>query len=143
MSPKLTTAGLLRYEWPAFNGTLSLQAEGKYDSPVYFTTLNAPVERRAALFLGDVRGGYSFKTNGYAVDLTAFVRNVTNRVWFTYGVDTSSLGFAQYSLAPPRIFGGNRAISLSLSSGYQTQHQLLGYICIGTYPASPRLPDSA
>jgi iron complex outermembrane receptor protein len=106
MSPKLTTAGLLRYEWPAFNGTLSLQAEGKYDSPVYFTTLNAPVERRAALFLGDVRGGYSFKTNGYAVDLTAFVRNVTNRVWFTYGVDTSSLGFAQYSLAPPRIFGG-------------------------------------
>jgi len=110
MAPQASATSLLRYEWPALGGTLALQGDGKYDSAQYFTTFNAPVELDRARFIGNVRAFYTYKASQYSWELSAFVRNVTDKLYFSYGADISSLGFAQYTLAPPRVAGATVSV---------------------------------
>jgi iron complex outermembrane receptor protein len=111
MAPKASVTSLLRYEWPAFDGTLALQGDGKYDSVEYYTTFNAPVERDAAKFVGNVSTSYTHTAGQYTWKATVFVRNVTERLYSLYQADLSSLGYEQYTLAPPRTYGATVSLN--------------------------------
>jgi iron complex outermembrane receptor protein len=106
MAPESALNGLVRYEWSAFGGTLALQADGKYETDQYFTTFNAPVEYIPSRFVGNARASYAFEAGPSDVEVAFFVRNFTDELYALYTADVSALGFAQITLAPPRVMGG-------------------------------------
>jgi iron complex outermembrane receptor protein len=106
MSPESAVTGLLRYEWSAFGGTLALQADGKYETQQYFTTFNAPVDRVPSRLIANARASYAFDVGASSLEVALFARNVTDELYAVYEADVSALGFAQITLAPPRVIGG-------------------------------------
>lgn len=110
MAPSSALNGLLRYEWSALGGTLALQADGKYETEQYFTTFNAPVDRVPSRLIANARASYAVDVGSSNVEVALFARNVTDELYPVYGADISALGFAQITLAPPRVLGGEVTI---------------------------------
>lgn len=107
MSPKSSLNALVRYEWSALGGTLALQADGKYEAAQYFTTFNAPVDFVPSRFIANARASYTRKTESHSFEVALFARNLSDKLYMLYGADVSALGFQQYTLAPPRVFGAS------------------------------------
>lgn len=110
MAPANSLNGLLRYEWSALGGTFALQADAKYETEQYFTTFNAPVDRVPSRLVANARASYAFDMGPSNVEVALFARNLTDELYSLYEADISALGFAQITLAPPRVFGGEVTI---------------------------------
>lgn len=106
MAPSNALNGLVRYEWSALGGTFALQADAKYESEQFFTTFNAPVDRVPARTVANARASYAFDVGSTGLEVAIFARNLTDETYALYGADVSALGFVQYTLAPPRVIGG-------------------------------------
>jgi iron complex outermembrane receptor protein len=85
---------------------LALQADGKYETQQYFTTFNAPVDRVPSRLIANARASYAFDVGDSSLEVALFARNVTDELYAVYEADVSALGFAQITLAPPRVIGG-------------------------------------
>ena len=102
-APNLAVNGLVRYEWPAFGGTLALQGDFTYSDNFCFTVLCAPVDREGSYFIGNVRATYFSPDDRWRV--TAFVNNVGDEAHRLYSLDISGLGIANDAYALPRWAG--------------------------------------
>jgi iron complex outermembrane receptor protein len=102
-APKWSVNGHARYEWSMFAGTLSAQADIKWDDSSYFSAFNAPVDLEARHAITNARLGYASGSGNW--DVAAFLQNVFNRQYRVYDLDLSSIGFATPVYGPPRWWG--------------------------------------
>ncbi len=104
-APGFSGSTLVRYEFPLFGGTGSLQGDILHSGSFCFTVLCAPVERERAYQVGNLRIG--FTPDGDRWDISAFVNNVTQSAYRVYAFDESLFGgnVAQ-AYGRPRTFGG-------------------------------------
>src|SRR4029079_2695224 len=82
----------------------------KWDDDQYFTMLNAPVDFEPAHAVTNARFGYTTADSRW--DVSAFIRNLTDRRYRVYNLDLSPLGFNQSVYAPPRLWGVTLAYHL-------------------------------
>lgn len=103
MTPPVSINFLARYAWPAFGGTLSIQADGQCVDDYYFHVLNAPQSKEDSHFVGNAR--LTFMAPDDRWQLASFVKNVFENKYRNYTNDISSLGYELDVYAPPRWVG--------------------------------------
>jgi iron complex outermembrane receptor protein len=103
-SPDVAANALVRYEWPAFNGNLAIQAWANYQDELYFDIQNSPVSLEDGYTIGNLRVSYAAQDDRW--ELAAFVNNVTDEEYLSYTFDfTNTFGFNQQSYGAPRWYG--------------------------------------
>ena len=101
-APKLTVNGLVRYEWPATNGTWSAEVNGKWNSRQWLENINAPVDLQPSYAVADLHFGYASDRNW---ELNAWVKNATNKYYRVYNLDVSFFGYNESVYGNPRWWG--------------------------------------
>jgi iron complex outermembrane receptor protein len=105
LSPEVSFNGLIRYEWPAFGGSLSVQADYGWQDDQNFNLIETPVVREDAYGIANARIGYSSGDGHWSV--AAWVKNFTDEEYRTYAFDTTAFfGSIENVPGPKRWFGG-------------------------------------
>lgn len=103
-APDVSVSALVRYEWPAFGGTLAVQGWGNYQSDTWFDIQNHPVSKENGYAIANFRASYA--PEGDAWEVYAFVHNAFDEEYKSYTFDFSGLfGFNQQAFGPPRWWG--------------------------------------
>jgi iron complex outermembrane receptor protein len=107
-APPWSVNAVARYEWPAFGGQLSAEADAKWNKAQYLELINAEddlqpsyvvMNARAAFTSGDGRWEYSI-----------YCKNCADRWYRIYNLDLSGfIGIDQSVYGPPRTFGASVA----------------------------------
>lgn len=96
--------GLIRYSWPAFNGTLTAQADFVYVSEYFLNLSNAPAVREDGYAVGNARLAY--RTADEKSELALFVNNVWDEEYVTMAFDLAGFfGLTQQFYGKPRWAG--------------------------------------
>ena len=104
-APDFSLNGLVRYEWPAFGGTMSVQGDFNLVGDHCFTVICHPTEEEDTYFVGNLRAGYT--TGDGKWNATLFVNNVSDEEYRLFALDASFIGFGNGLYAKPRWFGGS------------------------------------
>jgi iron complex outermembrane receptor protein len=103
-APEVTVSALIRYEWPAFDGRLAVQAWGNYQSETFYDILNHPVSKEDGYTVVNFRTSYVPANENW--EIYAFVNNAFEEEYLTYTFDfTIPFGFNQQAFGPPRWWG--------------------------------------
>ena len=108
-APSLAANGVIRYEWPAFGGSLALQADFNYSGDFCFTVVCAPIDRESSYFVGNLRASYTAPDSRWR--LTVFANNAGDEEYRLYSLDISGLGIANEAYAAPRWIGATLSYS--------------------------------
>jgi iron complex outermembrane receptor protein len=103
-APAWSVNAVARYEWDIPTGKLAIEADTKWNDHEYLELLNAPVDYQPSYALSNARLTYS--SGGGHWDVSAWVKNLTDKYYRVYNLDLSALGFNQGVYGPPRTFGG-------------------------------------
>lgn len=85
LTPDWNLNGLIRYEWPAFDGSVAAQLDATYMGEHYFQLKNSPVAKEDAYILSNARVSYTSPDQSWRVD--AFVNNLTDEEYRTMAFD--------------------------------------------------------
>jgi iron complex outermembrane receptor protein len=106
ISPKMTLNGLVRYEWPAFGGTLSAQLDGNWRDKVNFNLVPTPALEENSYALLNARIGYATKNDKWKA--AVFVHNLADEKYRVYAFDTSGdWGALEDVMGTPRWIGAS------------------------------------
>ena len=110
LAPEWKVSMLGRYvrELPA-GSRVAFQADATYYAEQYFDAFNSPNHREPGYTVGNVRASWYSPASKW--EITAFVDNVTDKVYRTTAFDLAFLGFATDVYGKPRWAG--------LSVGYK------------------------
>ena len=104
LAPDFSLNGLIRYEWPAFSGSLAVQTDFTYQDDVYFDIQNHPVSSQDAYDVWNARISYYGSSENWSV--SAFVNNMFEEEYRAYTFDVTNLfGFNQVGYGRPRWAG--------------------------------------
>jgi iron complex outermembrane receptor protein len=103
LSPDVNLNGMVRYAWPAFDGTLAVQSDFKYLSGHYFSISNAPVTRQSNYLVANARVSYTTADDRW--ELAGYVKNLTDKKYDVIGFDVSSSGFTERFPGDPIWWG--------------------------------------
>lgn len=104
-APKWSYDGVVRYQWPMFNGTMAIQGDLTYVGRRVFNTVNHPALFDGAYTL--VNGRLSYTTQDDKWTLALWVKNLTAARYTSFAFDFSgSDGTAPATVNPPRWVGG-------------------------------------
>lgn len=114
-APKHTLAGSVRLDAPVDEavGRISAQLSGSYRSSTIMADLTSFNLATQTVFPTSVLKGFGTldgrieweEVLGSSVDLSVFVRNLTDKEYFNAGQDVSALGFASFIEGAPRTYG--------------------------------------
>lgn len=108
LAPKASFNGLVRYEWAALGGMLSVQGDYAWQDSQNFNLIYTPVIHEGAYGIANFRLAYTSGNDRWTGAL--FVRNATDEDYRTYAFDTSgSFGAIENVPGPQRWFGGSLA----------------------------------
>jgi iron complex outermembrane receptor protein len=102
-APKTALNALVRYEWPAFGGSLSAQVDGQWNDKQFLEGTNSEVSLEPSYAVWNAHLG--FTTAGDKFNVTAYLRNAGNKAYRTYDLDLGLLGIVEQAFAPPRQAG--------------------------------------
>ncbi len=103
-APRWSINAVVRYEWNLAGGTASVSADSKWNSVQYLELINAQVDREPSYALSNARLAYS--TGDGKWDVSAYVRNLTNKQYRVYNLDLSGfIGSNQGVYGTPRTYG--------------------------------------
>lgn len=102
-APKWSINASARYEWNIPIGQLAVEADTKWNAGEYLELLNAPVDYQSSYALSNAR--FSYTTNDGHWDVTAWVKNLTDKYYRVYNLDLSAIGFDEQVFGPPRTYG--------------------------------------
>lgn len=100
-TPNLSLTALVRYDWNIPSGTLSAQADGRYQSSQFFDAFNSPINREPGYGIANLRLFYTAADKRWSTSL--YVENLSNTVYRTFALDLG--GVAQQWLGVPRTYG--------------------------------------
>jgi len=103
LSPDVNLNGMVRYAWPAFDGTLAVQSDFKYLSGHYFSIANAPVTHQSNYLVANARVSYTTADDRW--ELAGYVKNLTDKKYDVIGFDVSSSGFTERFPGDPIWWG--------------------------------------
>jgi iron complex outermembrane receptor protein len=103
-APSWSVNSVASYEWEIPTGKLAIEADTKWNAHEYLELLNAPVDYQPSYALSNARLTYSSGVGHW--DVSAWVKNLTDKYYRVYNLDLSALGFNQGVYGPPRTFGG-------------------------------------
>lgn len=104
LAPEYSLNGLVRYQWPAFSGSLAAQVDFTWQDDVYFDIQNHPVSSQESYDVWNARVSYYSAEENWSV--TAFVNNLSDEEYRGYSFDVTNLfGFNQVSYGRPRWAG--------------------------------------
>ena len=103
-APRFSGSALVRYEWPALNGLMGLQATASVQDHIFYDIQNVPVSFKNGYTVTNLRASYTPDSKKWEV--AAFVNNLTNEEYLSYTFDfTATFGFNQQAYGPPRWAG--------------------------------------
>ena len=102
-APKTNLNAVVRYEIPLRAGSLAFQVDAKYQSLQYFAVNNDPLLAQGAFTLANAHVSYAMLND--RLNVTAWVRNLSNKQYLNAGYDVSAFGFDQLAVGDPRTFG--------------------------------------
>lgn len=103
MSPKATVNSLVRYQWDAFGGVMSLQGEAMYTDDQYFDITNTTLGTEDSYTIANFRAMYVTGSGDSSIAL--WVNNVTDEEYRIYAIQVPGLGFSQSMVGMPRWAG--------------------------------------
>jgi iron complex outermembrane receptor protein len=105
ISPEVSFNGLVRYSWPAFGGSLSVQADYGWQADQNFNLIETPVVHEDAYGVANARIGYDSEGGKWSVSV--WVKNLTDEEYRTYAFDTTAFfGAIENVPGHKRWFGG-------------------------------------
>ena len=106
LAPGVTFNGLARYEWPAFGGSLSVQADYVWQDDQNFNLVPTPVIQEPSYGVANARFAYTSADESWSA--AVFVKNFTDTDYRTYAFDsTAFFGSIEDVPGPKRWFGGS------------------------------------
>ncbi len=103
-APRWSINAVARYEWAVAGGTASVSADTKWNAVQYLELINAQVDREPSYALTNARLAYN--TGDGKWDVSAYVRNLTNKEYRVYNLDLSGFtGSNQSVYGTPRTYG--------------------------------------
>jgi len=100
-APPLQASAIIRYEWDAFGGKLSVQSDASYTDPFYYNLRNFDADKYGRTAMVNAGLGWSNET----WELNFRVKNLTNVHQGIQGFDLATLcGCNEVSYKPPRFF---------------------------------------
>jgi iron complex outermembrane receptor protein len=103
-SPKFSGNALVRYEFPALNGHIGLQATATVVDHLYYDIQNVPISLESGYTIANARVSYEPENKKWEV--AAFVNNAFDEKYLSSTFDfTSTFGFNQQAFGPPRWAG--------------------------------------
>jgi iron complex outermembrane recepter protein len=100
-APPLQASAIIRYEWEAFGGKLSVQSDASYTDPFYYNLRNFDADKYGRTAMVNAGLGWSNET----WELNFRVKNLTNVHQGIQGFDLATLcGCNEVSYKPPRFF---------------------------------------
>lgn len=105
-APEFQAAGIARYEWPAFDGNMSVQADVSYSDEFFYNLRNFEADKFDSYTMVNARLGWISQEQTWEAAL--IVNNVTDERAGIQGFDIASLcGCNEISYRPPRWYGFN------------------------------------
>lgn len=105
-APELQLNALLRYEWPAFGGKLSIQGDASYSDEFFYNLRNFDADKFDSYVMVNTR--LAWASNDGKWEGAFSVRNVTDTDAGILGFDlATACGCNEISFQPPRWFGFN------------------------------------
>jgi len=102
-APAFNTFGSIQYHYDAGSaGVFTLQAEGHYQSSIFFYVENDPLEYQGGYAVFNLRGRWQSANSRYSAEV--FVENVANKAYATHAFDSAS-DFSFRTPGLPRLFG--------------------------------------
>lgn len=103
MSPSATVNALVRYEWDAFGGSMSVQGDMRYTDEQYFDITNTTLGTEDSYTIGNLRTTFVTASGNSSISL--WVNNVTDEEYRIYAIQVPGLGFSQSIIGMPRWAG--------------------------------------
>jgi len=105
-TPKWNTTGLLRYEWPFYQGHLAWQADFTYRSQHFFSLTRAPASTQGKYVIGNARFSYAPEDRKW--EAAVFVNNIADQEYLVQTFDLGAvLGMTEQYFGLPRWVGGS------------------------------------
>ncbi len=105
-TPKWNTTGLLRYQWPAWQGHLAAQADFTYRSKHFFSLTQAPASTQGKYVIGNARLSYTPSDERW--EAAVFVNNIADQNYLVQTFDLGAvLGMTEQYFGMPRWVGGS------------------------------------
>jgi iron complex outermembrane receptor protein len=102
-APELSLNWLLRYAVPVARGELAAQVDGRWNDDQYLEGTNSEVSFEGSYAVWNARLSYSLA--GDDIEVSAWVKNLTDEEYRLYNLDIGLLGFIEQVYAPPRQYG--------------------------------------
>jgi iron complex outermembrane receptor protein len=105
-APEFQAAGLIRYEWPALNGMLNVQADVTYSDEYFYNLRNFDADKYDSYTKVGASIGWTSNEDRWGISL--YIRNLTDERIGIQGFDLATLcGCNEISFQPPRWYGLN------------------------------------
>jgi iron complex outermembrane receptor protein len=102
-SPEFSLAGIARYTVPLTWGRVSAQTDFSYTSAQYYSADNNGSLSQDGYWL--LNGHIRYETADARYSLTAWMKNIADKKYFTAGLSNASFGFMEVFPGLPRTFG--------------------------------------
>jgi iron complex outermembrane recepter protein len=102
-APKWSLNAAAEYEWSLPSGSLSFDADSKWDKTQYLELINAPVDVQPSYVVTNARLTYKSQSGRWEVGL--YGKNIFDHIYRQYNLDLSSFGWNLGVYAPPRLYG--------------------------------------
>ncbi len=103
-APEIQIAGLVRYEWPAFNGMLHITGDVSYSDEFFYNLRNFDADKYDDYVMVNAGIGWTSGDGRWQAKLN--VNNVTDERAGIHGFDLATLcGCNEISFQPPRWYG--------------------------------------
>ena len=102
-APKWSLNAAAEYEWPLPSGSVSFDADSKWNKTQYLELINAPVDVQPSYVITNARLTYKSQSGSWEVGL--YGKNIFDRIYRQYNLDLSSVGWNLGVYAPPRLYG--------------------------------------
>jgi iron complex outermembrane receptor protein len=107
-APPWSINAVARYEWAAFGGQLSAEADAKWNKAQYLELINAEDDLQGSYTVMNARA--SFTPGNGRTEYSIYCKNCIDRWYRIYNLDLSGfLGIDQSVYGPPRTFGASFA----------------------------------
>ncbi|MDC0404071.1 TonB-dependent receptor [Porticoccaceae bacterium] len=102
-APELQVTGLVRYEWPAMGGMMSIQGDVSYSDEFYYNLRNFDADKFDSYVISNAQLGWVDSTANWQVSFA--VRNITDERAGVQGFDLATLcGCNEVAYRDPRSF---------------------------------------
>lgn len=103
-APELQAVGMVRYEWPALGGMMSIRGDASYSDEFFYNLRNFDADKFDSYVLFNSRLGWVSHDEKW--DLSFSARNITDELAGVQGFNLTTLcGCNEVSYKPPRWFG--------------------------------------